>query len=234
GLPCDADTTSVALYALGQLGRPVDPASLLAFRVDGHFCTWQGEDGFSVTTNAHVLEALGAHLATAADHRFQPLVEPLTDWLAGHQQPDGQWQDRWHASPYYATACSVSALDRYGRGGAVPAAVGRAVRWVLDSQRPDGSWGRWSGTVEETAYALQVLLGTERTAGVPDDTVAGAAVRGYRFLRSSAGRLPDPPLWHDKDLYLPGAIVRGACLAAVHLVQRRLSVTKIRNLIVNE
>ncbi|GAB3940232.1 hypothetical protein GCM10027614_23570 [Micromonospora vulcania] len=45
GLPADADTTSVTLYALARLGHPTDPASLLHYDLGSHFCTWRGRTG---------------------------------------------------------------------------------------------------------------------------------------------------------------------------------------------
>lgn len=220
GLPADADTTSVTLYALARLGHPVDPASLLHFDVGSHFCTWQGEDGRSVTTNAHVLEALGWHArhTSAAASRYGGRLKALVGWLSDEQQPDGSWADRWHASPYYATSCVVTALDRYAPAGAGGAAVDRAVDWLVATQRADGAWGRWAGTAEETAYALHVLLGVRRPArsGVPE-----AIGRGLRRLTELDGQHEDPPLWHDKDLYTPVLIVRAAVLAARQLAMTR-------------
>ncbi|PZF93184.1 prenyltransferase [Micromonospora deserti] len=220
GLPADADTTSVTLYALARLGQPVDPASLLHYDVGSHFCTWQGEDGRSVTTNAHVLEALGWHTrhTAAGATRYGTRVVALAGWLRDQQDPDGRWADRWHASPYYATSCAVAALDRYAPAGIAADAVDRAVDWVVATQRPDGSWGRWTGTVEETAYALHVLLGVDRPAR---PGVVEAARRGLRQLATMDGRGDGPPLWHDKDLYTPVLIVRAAVLAARHLASTR-------------
>ncbi|MFD6568799.1 prenyltransferase [Micromonospora profundi] len=215
GLPTDADTTSVALDALARLGRPADPAALWAYETADGFCTWPGsEDGFSVTTNAHVLDAFGQHLVARpdADARYHRTVERLSAVLPTHQLADGRWQDRWHASPYYATACCVLALAEFGRGGVAAEAVDRAARWVLDSQRADGSWGRWAGTVEETAYALQVLLAAP--TGAP--RVADAVARGHAYLHEPSG--PEHrPLWYGKELYCPTAIVRSAVLAACRL-----------------
>ncbi|MGS2619174.1 prenyltransferase [Micromonospora sp. LZ34] len=220
GLPADADTTSAALYALARLGHPVDPASLLHYDVGSHFCTWRGEDGRSITTNAHVLEALGWHARHSASGaaRYGDRVAALAGWLREQQQSDGRWSDRWHASPYYATSCAVLALAGYAPAEVAGAAVDRAVDWVVASQRPDGSWGRWSGTVEETAYALQVLLGVDRPVrpGVPE-----AARRGLHHLVTVDGPRSDPPLWHDKDLYAPVLIVRAAVLAARQLALTR-------------
>ncbi|WP_371687371.1 prenyltransferase/squalene oxidase repeat-containing protein [Micromonospora sp. KC723] len=219
GLPADADTTSVALYALGQLGQPVDHRGLWTYETADGFCTWPGEDGFSVTTNAHVLDAFGHHVRSSPEpaRRYVTAIDRLTVTLREHQMPDGQWQDRWHASPYYATMCCTLALGDFGRSPLAVEAVARAVDWVLSSQRPDGSWGRWGGTAEETAYALHVLL-TAR----PGAAGVGAALRrGYTFLLGAAGQKPDPPLWYGKELYHPAAIVRAAVLAALHLARQR-------------
>ncbi|MGI5519700.1 prenyltransferase [Micromonospora sp. CA-259024] len=220
GLPSDADTTSVALDALARLGRPADPSSLWAYETTEGFCTWPGEDGFSVTTNAHVLDAFGQHLTRHpdADARYRRAVDRLSVVLPAHQRADGAWQDRWHASPYYATACCVLALAESGTGAAAAEAVDRGAHWVLDSQRPDGSWGRWAGTAEETAYALQVLLAVPTTVPRVDDAVA----RGHAYLHAYAGR-EYPPLWYGKELYCPTVIVRAAVLAACRLAAIRTS-----------
>lgn len=232
GLPSDADTTSVALYALGLLGVACEPHSLWAYETESHFCTWQGEDGESVTVNAHVLEAFGQYRAMGgrvAGERYAVGIGKVSRWLCERQLPDGRWLDRWHASPYYATACCALALDRFGAGPAAGAAVDRAVDWVLATQRADGSWGWRNGTAEETAYAMRILL-TRFTS-----TVDHAVSRAYSYLRSSIRgrsglRLTDPPQWHDKDLYLPVIIVRSAVLAALHQAQCRLGVDAVRKM----
>ncbi|WDZ84167.1 prenyltransferase/squalene oxidase repeat-containing protein [Micromonospora cathayae] len=228
GLPADADTTSVTLYALATSGQPVDPSSLWSFDTGEHFCTWPGEDGASITTNAHVLDALGWHLrhpgpatgdggtVPSADRaRLAAAVHRLSAWLADRQEAEGSWcSDRWHASPYYATWCAVLALHDYGVGPAVGPAVQRAVRWVLAGQHADGSWGRWGGTAEETAYALQVLC----VAGATSTPATAQAVdRGRRWLSTVESVEDGPALWHDKDLYRPSLIVRAAVLAATWL-----------------
>ncbi|WP_223884231.1 prenyltransferase/squalene oxidase repeat-containing protein [Micromonospora craniellae] len=211
GLPADADTTSATLYALARLGRPVEPASLFRYDLGTHFCTWRGEDGNSITTNAHVLEALGWHARHTRDgaSRYAVRVAALGGWLRDVQQPDGHWTDRWHASPYYATYCAALALAGHATPEVAGEAVDRAIGWVLATQRADGGWGRWSTTTEETAYAVHVLLG----AGGPQrPDAAEAAHRALRHLQVSVA--DDPPLWHDKDLYTPVLVVRAAVLAA--------------------
>jgi hypothetical protein len=218
GLPPDADTTSVALLALAQLGRQPDVDCLLAYRNDGHFCVWPGERTASTTANAHVLEALDHHARQhrSARPRYGHVLRGVAEWLTEQQRADGSWTDKWHASAYYATACCALALHRYG-GSQVAPAVARAVDWLVATQDGTGGWGRWGATPEESAYALQVLL----NAG--GARAAQAAGRGYEYLRQAYGQQPDPPLWHDKDLYRPTAVVRSAVLAALHLAQRAVA-----------
>ncbi|MEJ3744499.1 prenyltransferase/squalene oxidase repeat-containing protein [Actinomycetes bacterium KLBMP 9797] len=222
GLPSDADTTSVVLYALARHGVVEEPRSLWAYELDTHFCTWRGEDGASVTTNAHVLEAFGEYVGTGAvAPRYLAAISKLAGWLCERQRPDGWWLDRWHASAYYATACCALALDRFG-GPVATDPLRRAVAWVLASQHPDGSWGTHGGTMEETAYALRIMMTR------PDDSVDHAIARGYAYLLRCIRTRPrhaltDPPLWHDKDLYSPTTIVRAALLAALYQAERRLA-----------
>jgi len=216
GLPPDADTTAVALLTLTHLGVRCDLDCLWQYDMGSYFCTWPGERGYSTTVNAHVMEALGASAIRWPEtaSRCTATLSKVSAWLLDNQNEDGSWLDRWHASAYYATACCAVALDRFGQSRAA-AAVRRARDWVLATQRADGSWGRWSATVEETAYALQVLL---QTGDADDRTVLLAAGRGYTYLRAAIAKDVQPALWHDKDLYLPVAVVRAAVLAALNLV----------------
>ncbi|HEU5157119.1 MAG TPA: prenyltransferase/squalene oxidase repeat-containing protein [Streptosporangiaceae bacterium] len=233
GLPADADTTAGALYALSLLNARHRPDPLWEYETPSHFCTWRGEEGASTTTNAHVLEAFGHYLEETSDRighdaarRYAAAVGKAAAWLRDQQRADGSWTDRWHASPYYATACCALALARFDRRRSA-AALARARRWVLATQRPDGSWGRWRGTAEETAYAVQVLLAHGSGAGdepepPPDESCVRAAMRGRAHLARSLaaprdGDAAEPALWHDKDLYRPAAIVRAVVLGALHL-----------------
>lgn len=226
GLPPDADTTSAVLLALARLGDQRGLDSLWAYGTETHFVTWHGERTTSTSANAHVLAVFGDRIARepATSRSYESAADKLARWLSDQQRPDGTWLDKWHASPYYATACCAIALHRYGGAGAV-AAVTRAVDWVLDTQRPDGSWGRWAGTAEETAYAMQILLLT----GPESDRSTRAAASGYACLLATYDQQEDPPLWHDKDLYVPKAIVRAEILAALHLARRRPAVVALAN-----
>jgi hypothetical protein len=215
GLPPDADSTSMVLLTLSQLDRSRGLELLRPFETDTHFRTWAGERTPSPTVNAHVLDAFGAAPGGPESAWHAEVIEKTSAWLRGAQLPDGYWQDKWHASAFYATARCALALNRHGGLASVPA-VRRAVDWVLATQRADGSWGRWGGTVEETAYGIQVLLLTRPAAS---DAVGPAAARAYRYLCASFNETKRPPLWHDKDLYSPEAIVSANVLGAMHVAR---------------
>ncbi len=214
GLPADADDTAAVLAALQRYGRPRRPDSLLRYRTDGHFACFLDERNPSVSTNAHVLETLALWLAAHPEDggRFAGPATTAAEWLLAQQQDDGAWWDKWHASPYYATACCVVALVIYGQVARVGPAIERAVAWLRATQRSDGSWGRWQGTPEETAYAVQALV-----VAAPHEA-AEQIRRGCAALaaaEAAAEETTDPPLWHAKDLYTPVAVVRAARLAAL-------------------
>lgn len=240
GLPADADDTAAVLAALHRHGRPRRPDVLLGYRADGRFACFVDERNPSVSTNAHVLETLALWLAAHPEDggRFAGPAATAAKWLLAQQGDDGAWWDKWHASPYYATACCVLALVTYGQEELVGPAVGRAVDWLRATQRPDGSWGRWQGTTEETAYAVLALAVAAPEAAATEIQRGRAALAGPTDPRGLTGpRDPGdpqgeppapgdrpahtyPPLWHAKDLYTPVAVVRAARLAALSAGRR--------------
>ncbi len=216
GLPPDSDDTAATLCVLAQLGRPRSPDCLLTYQVDTYFSCFSAERTPSTSANAHILQAFCKCPELNSPQRFhrQALLGELSGWLGDSQETDGSWWDKWHASPYYATACCAISLADYSRDASA-GALRRAAEWVLSTQREDGSWGRWSGTYEETAYAVQTLLKTGMARA--DSAAKLAAARGCVFLQRSSKHQKHPPLWHDKDLYTPFRVVRAEGLAALHL-----------------
>ncbi|RSO06931.1 prenyltransferase [Streptomyces sp. WAC 06783] len=215
GLPPDAGTTAAVLYALGHHGQQLRPESLLPYFTDDHFCCYPDERTVSTSTNAHALEALARYAARhpADRRRYRCAIRRTIDWLLAQQHPDGSWSDKWHASPYYATACCSRALAAYAGPVARPA-LARAAVWALSTRLPTGRWGRdgTAGTAEETAYAAWILLGRPPRAGAARHALTTAR----RILQTEPVTDHVPALWHDKDVYAPVRILRATRLAALH------------------
>jgi hypothetical protein len=67
-------------------------------------------------------------------------AKALAEALIARQNPDGSWSwAKGWPSDSFATGQALYALGKAGRGGADPA-VARAWKFLLGSQRPDGSW----------------------------------------------------------------------------------------------
>ncbi|WP_338742771.1 hypothetical protein [Actinomadura luteofluorescens] len=224
GTTGDYGTVSTALYTLAELGELGGrcPAEVLRpFQAATRFQRPPGDPVWSPVANAHMLEAFGVHAAARPAHlrRHSPAISAITRWLCGRQQLSGRWEDPRHASPYYATSHAAAALSRFGRRGA-SSAVARAVWWVRGTQRPDGSWGVWRGTAEETAYALQTLLAAPHR--VPQDLLARGAAALERLVATGTGH---PPLWHGTDLYAPAAVIDATILAVTCRLRGHVALT---------
>lgn len=219
GLAYEAETTSVIVSALAELGGVQAPSFLWQYDAGTHFMATIPEKGASTSTNAHVLEAMGAYAKSAPSDaaRYADAMRRIAVWLRERQHEDGYWTDKWHASPLFATMCCARALHRYG-GDQLRDVVDRAVGWLVRSQRDDGSWGRWEATAEETAYAVQTLLYVCTTVA---GDVERAVARGSSFLGRSGIDGPHPALWLGKELYAPVRIVQAAILGALKLGQAR-------------
>ncbi|MBM7080448.1 prenyltransferase/squalene oxidase repeat-containing protein [Micromonospora humida] len=111
-----------------------------------------------------------------------PAVAAGAAWLLTAARPDGSYENLWYRDHTSGTAVVVAALSRVGH--ARHDVVRRAVRWLRDTQLPDGSWGPGDGTagsVEETGWAVQGLL----ASGDPE--AADAVDRGVSWLLAAAG-----------------------------------------------
>jgi halimadienyl-diphosphate synthase len=212
GIP-DGDTTSVCCRVLLAAGYDVDPLILAQFedKRKGVFRTWDYERNASVSTNAHALEAL--HLMP--DYPDQRRVqEQIVITLLDNRKYNVFWVDKWHASPYYATAHALVALLK--GGGPMALAHRHVVDWCLHTQRDDGSWGFYErGTPEETAYALTALLHCHRFEPIELDVLHRGA--DYLACTYQGDDSAHPEFWIAKCLFTPYAVVRSAILSALIL-----------------
>jgi halimadienyl-diphosphate synthase len=211
----DGDTTSACCRVLLEAGYDVDPAILARFEnKDQHiFRTYHYERNPSISTNIHALDALDL-----MDHypNQREVKEQIILMLLEKRRYNMYWVDKWHASPYYATAHALIALGR--QGDYLAHACRHTVDWIQHTQREDGSWGFFQqSTVEETAYALTALLHYYRREAIdPEPIHRGAA---YLACAHKGIDATYPPLWIVKCLYAPYDIIRSAVLATLILYQ---------------
>lgn len=211
----DADDTAVALMLLHELGEPVDARVLDRFRTaDGRYAAFPFERHGSVGVNLHVLHA-AAVLPDFPER--EGVISGLLTYLAAEQQGGLYWIDKWHISPYYATAHAVCVLADLPAAFA-PAAqplLARAREWLRQTQNPDGSWGFYGrATAEETAYAVLALAADPAEQSGRDRRCCAAGLRYLTAASHGEQGDPYPPLWIDKCLYTPTLVVQAVLTAA--------------------
>lgn len=172
GLPPDSDDTGMVIAALNLAGVGQVPLeSLWSFERDKHFACFHGERGMSLSANAHVLAALTSLPASRqTEPEIATRIDKLVKYLLSVRELGGYWTDKWHVSPYYATACSILALtenfqsELRGWQNDLGEKLQSTVQWLLQTQSTlDGGWGignsssDYKSTLEETAYAIQCL-----------------------------------------------------------------------------
>ena len=237
GVP-DADDTPGAMLALLSLEESPSRESIESIKMSSNwllslqnrdggwptFCRGWGTlpfDRSSQDITAHVLRALmsaGAALPENAGQFEQPIDRGF-EFLREQQREDGAWVPLWFGNqrvageqnPVYGTARVLMAWWDAGR--ADEEAAVRAREWLSEAQNPDGGWGGDVDTVssvEETALAVEALLGCER--GTSSEIVGQKqAVSGVEWLiaRVEAGTwIKSEPigfyfakLWYFERLY---------------------------------
>lgn len=203
----DSDTTAMAIIAAHSAGLDGTDRleALLRFEGPGYFRCFDFERDPSISANARVRHAL-----STLTPRYQAQVAKLDSFLADARTPSGQWHDKWHLSPYYTSAVVVAGgTDR-------PWPWQPTLRWLLDSQNRDGSWGIQRGTREETAYAVLML---DRLADDDNAAAARAITSAAAFLSSDDSEIPE--MWIAKSLYAPLHVVEAYVLAALAISVRR-------------
>ena len=206
----DGDGTSMVYEVLQRYGRSVDIDGLLHYETDTHFRTFQLESNASTSTNIHAYGAL-RHAGLPATHQT---VQKVANYLKTRCTTQGYWVDKWHASPYYPTSHLIIAAAGYQDHLAT-----KAIDWIYNTQKPDGSWGYYVSTAEETAYCLQALA-IWQAAGhyVPSITIR----KGYHWLNEYL-HPPYTPLWIGKCLYTPPLVVQSTIMSALMLAEKSIN-----------
>ncbi|HUY79796.1 MAG TPA: prenyltransferase/squalene oxidase repeat-containing protein [Ktedonobacterales bacterium] len=186
-LPPDADDTALALAMLNRLGVATSLAPLWRFMQDGRLLTYPGERTASTSANAHALEALLSVDAIGCDEALLVYRRRLVAYLLDARQDGAYWEDKWHISPVYATLASVFALTRLP-DPAVHQSLAGTLNWLLETQRPDGSWRAIDDAAPDDDLTLARLASlipgaSSAPAYQPDETRSSYA----EVIASSAG-----------------------------------------------
>ncbi len=202
----DGDDTGLVFDTLLRFGCPQDIQSVLFYEAETHFRCYDLESDPSVSANIHILSAL----RQAGYDNKHPSVQKVFRFLQHTKGDKSYWTDKWHLSPYYATAHAIIACAGYA-----DELVEDAVNYILSAQHENGGWGVIRPTAEETAYTLQALWIWNQKAGKVNPSVLK---KGAKWLEEHLDD-PYPPLWIGKCLYAPILVIRSAVISALALVQ---------------
>lgn len=202
----DSDVSAMAFDTLSRYGVTKSLDVVLGYEEENWFRCYDLENDPSISANVHILNAL----RQAGYKRNHPSVIKILNLLQGISSSEGYWKDKWHISPYYTTAHAIIACASYANEVATD-----AVNWIMNTQNPDGSWGAFSSSREETAYALQALwLWDQTVQHVPKKHLRD----GKKWLEDHQEHDTNS-LWVGKCLYNPILVVDSAVATALNLVE---------------
>lgn len=207
--PKDSDDSALTFETLSLFGRTVDIQAVLGYEEEEYFRCFALEANPSISANIHVLGAL----REGGFEQNHPSVQKILKFLRSTRKNTNSWFDKWHASPYYATAHTIILGHGYDKE-----MCESAVEWVIKTQNSDGSWGFYRPTAEETAYALQALC-IWKCAGYKVHD--GVIELGLNWLIEHS-HPPFTPLWIGKALYCPELVVQATILSAIELARKTI------------
>ena len=200
--------TIMAYGLLDKFNYELDLDSMKNFEASDRYLCYLFETYPSTEVNIQALMTL-RQKGYPVDH---PDVQKVLAYLDQVRGDAHYWTDRWHCSPFFSTSHIVIACAGYQDDLAR-----EAVDWILTTQNPDGSWGFFDPSPEETAYCLQALCYWEHeTSGKKGDAIQ----KGGSWLENHITD-QNPPLWIGKGLYQPFLIVRSAILSSLLLIKNR-------------
>lgn len=203
----DLDDTAVAFKLLRQAGYDVDPGVFTAYEMEDRFICFPFERNPSIGVQIHLLDALRACPEYA--HRPRMVNKALGYYRTLVRR--ARWLDKWHVSPFYILSHAIIATIGYDNELAR-----EHVDCIIVSQRPDGSWGYYGPTSEETAYCLQALMAYHRQVEPLDRAILYHAAQ---YLYNNYHAQSYPALWIDKCLYAPTQIIRSAIVSALWMYE---------------
>lgn len=160
--PPDSDDTAFAMRTLRMLGNDCPLHPLLAYYIEeqGGFVTFSIKKKAKLANKINEANNLEMHPEVNAnvfwlfleDNR-QPAVKPNLDLIYESQAADGWFYSYFYPGKYYGTYMALTLICGFG---GKKEAIDRGIRFLSDSQNPDGSWGSPSSPYE-TALALNAI-----------------------------------------------------------------------------
>jgi halimadienyl-diphosphate synthase len=201
----DSDDTGLVYDTLLRYGIEKDLASVLSYEEENHFRCFDLEANPSISANIHVL---GALVRAGLGRKNSSVQKTLNFLRRTRDRRMPFWVDKWHSSPYYATAHAIIAC-----AGMDDELIAESVEWIMKTQSRNGSWGTYLATAEETAYAMQALWAwDQKVARIPRNVF----INGANWLKENMDSAY-PPLWIGKCLYSPKLVIRSAVISALAL-----------------
>ncbi|MCB8943862.1 MAG: hypothetical protein H6658_08905 [Ardenticatenaceae bacterium] len=206
----DGDITAVSYTILSWAGMQPNDGPFRRFWGADYYLNYPDELVSSISANIHALASL----------RYQPdnpqhlhMAERITSWLREQMARKGQFHDKWHFSPIYATSRAIAVLADWDNEMAR-----QCLDFLLVQQNRNGGWGSVGAVnLEETSYATLGLMVAHRKGLLPDK---GPLKMADAFLKKHIGCRPVEPFWIGKTLYQPVGVAHAYVYGAYVALQQ--------------